>query len=270
MGSFRSRGEGDAAPRGGAERGQGVGSEAVREAQRLAEESCSPPVIRHNSCFLHLRGLDDGTGFAPTRPLMAGCRYHDMVRDTIYLAGSRDVRLVGQYLASRPQREAEQMEWSKNRFRKQRETAALWQDMRQTFDEISGRPQGARPATPEAAQLPSGAPQPGLGVGVGAGAARGGSGLGGSVARGIFEELAALGLTQPGSGSGRGGLGGLARTASEPGLATLRGSGSTALRQSVVRQSPGTRGLPRDFTPAVAMHTGVMMFPKDRCFKDQR
>lgn len=269
--SVRSRGDRALGALDQAELGAHAGDE-VATAAELELQFKDPPVIRHPICFNKPRR---GSNSQVTRPLLdCNCHYHDMVRETIYMAGSHNTAKIGKYLDSRAEREAAQAEWSSHRFRKQRETAALWQEMRQTFDQISGRPQGERPVTSEAETPPppagstpsrASARFSAFGRSVGPGSTGRAS-----VAGEIFEELSVMGLTTSATPSGSrlsGSRLGRGHTASQPNLATLRGSGSMQMGQSsVVQQSPGTRGLPKGFKPAVAMHTGVMMFPKDRAF----
>mmetsp|Transcript_65354 Transcript_65354/g.181295 ORF Transcript_65354/g.181295 Transcript_65354/m.181295 type:complete len:307 (+) Transcript_65354:41-961(+) len=239
--------------------------QAIREDEWLSAYA-SPPVIRHNSCFLHPKGLDDGTGFQPTRPLLMGCRYHDMVKETVYRKGSLDVERIAKHIATARDREAEQTAWSNNRFRKQREMADMWRDMRETFDEIAGRlpQQEARPTMDEAV---TSAP-----VGISESNTlkldSSTNMMKGAMASSLFEELSAAGLTGLRDTTAGSNYRGLRRTTSQPGPAMgRRRNGTAAMQTSLVRQAPGTRGLPKGFVPAVAMHTGVMMFPKDRWYK---
>eukprot|EP00441_Pelagodinium_beii_P047089 CAMPEP_0197623112 /NCGR_PEP_ID=MMETSP1338-20131121/3186_1 /TAXON_ID=43686 ORGANISM="Pelagodinium beii, Strain RCC1491" /NCGR_SAMPLE_ID=MMETSP1338 /ASSEMBLY_ACC=CAM_ASM_000754 /LENGTH=245 /DNA_ID=CAMNT_0043192977 /DNA_START=77 /DNA_END=811 /DNA_ORIENTATION=+ len=102
-----------------------------------------PEVIRHNSCFLVPRAPDGGAGWLPpSRPILGDYRYHDMVCETIYQKSSKDLDRAFQHMEAQKQREEERAEWSRERFRRQRETAELWQDMRETFSEIM-KPQTA-------------------------------------------------------------------------------------------------------------------------------
>ncbi|CAE8622094.1 unnamed protein product, partial [Polarella glacialis] len=66
--------------------------------------------------------------------------YHDMVCETIYMKGSKDMQRAQQYMDSKQQREEERMAWSSDRFRRQRATTKLFADMQETFGEILGKP----------------------------------------------------------------------------------------------------------------------------------
>merc|ERR1711924_464880 len=74
-------------------------------------------IIRHNACFLHPHGLDDGTGFQPIRPFLHGIRYHDMVKETIAMKGSQDVERVLKHAELSKRHEAQHKDWAESRFK---------------------------------------------------------------------------------------------------------------------------------------------------------
>ncbi|CAE8643200.1 unnamed protein product, partial [Polarella glacialis] len=109
--------------------------------EELLDPSHGPAVIRHNRTFAVPRVPDGGAGWLPpNRPLLASYNYHDMVCETIYMKGSKDMQRAQQYMDSKQQREEERMAWSSDRFRRQRATTKLFADMQETFGEILGKP----------------------------------------------------------------------------------------------------------------------------------
>lgn len=92
-----------------------------------------PEIIRHNSCFLISRGTGDKGWLFPTKPSIGNCGYHDMVADTIYLRSSHDLDKARRYLQAKPARDEDLAGWSQARFRSQRESAEIWDELRATF-----------------------------------------------------------------------------------------------------------------------------------------
>lgn len=217
-------------------------------------------VVRHNACFLHPHGLDDGTGFQPLRPLLSGCNYHDMVKETIHMKGSQDVERVMKHAEVSKKLAAQHNEWAQSRFRRVRDTAAMKDEMKATYDEILGR--SPAPVFEDDAcndvvnQFYSTAPTLRSGSLADEARDRATADIQGRqtsrsspLAPDLFRELEAKGFTNRPN-----------RSASQPSLTkTRRGEGPA------VRQNPGSRGHPKNFCPAVAMHTGRMMWVKDRC-----
>jgi len=233
-----------------------------------------PEVIRHNSCFLVPRAPDGGAGWLPPdRPLLAPFRYHDMVCETIYQKSSKDLERAFQHMQAHKQREEERAEWSRERFRRQRETAELWADMRETFSEIM-KPQTApvkeaeySPWAPTAAER--------MAASGGSFGQRPQAGEAGGRGKGLFNPAATV--------SGPIEKKELQRSASEPGgdwqpgqrWRPTPGRRPRGLMQGgpkqvvewpggwVPKQAPGNRGLPPGYLRAKGRDRGDMYWPKD-------
>lgn len=218
------------------------------------KEFARPEAVRHNSCFLVPRPHDP-TGSAwlpPSRPLLAPFRYHEMICETIYAKGTKDLEQVAHYVESRKEREQERAEWSRDRFRNQRESAAIWAEMRQTFQEVMEPRSVVSPSSAiKATSKPPAAQDKNTGRGTDF----------------VSPATTATARLVP------------LRSASEPGLS------HRSLQQSpqdkgfvnksmaatcpgwTIKQVPGTRGLPPNYIPAVLGQRGVLMWPNDRSLK---
>jgi len=212
-----------------------------------------PPVIRHNRCFLVPDGLDEGKGWMPTRAGGPGdYRYHDMVMKTIYMKSSKDLDALGKHVLAMQQarQDSEGSERLPSRFQRQRDTAALWQDMRPTFDQIMGRESRASPAAAHDDEAPrplASRPEP----------ASASTDIDNSLR--VEKSQATQSLGEHG------------RVASAPSLTPGRERSRTSAAVGGSRKpvwplkpsTPGTRGLPREWVPARCVN-GIMMFPNDR------
>jgi len=226
--------------------------------------------VRHNACFLHPQGIpgSEAKGWMPDRPWMSGCRYHDMVKETIYMKGSKDLDNLRRVMDDlRHKREAERAEFSKSRFNRQRETAALWADMQDTFRVMNGKPEAptleSMAETLRVEPIASAAPP-----------------ASSSSAASYRPSVAtSSGAASPPSGASYMPR----RAASMPGLhkvpclrsgKLVREGGRGAGRVSVglagpndyvpFKQEPGNRGLPPDFCPAKPSTMGVAIWDRNR------
>jgi len=227
---------------------QGQGEHAELDDALDDNRKPHPQVIRHNACFLHSQGMEEVYGSLHTRPVLAGCRYSDMVKETIYMKGSQDLERLGRNITAAREHEVAHREWSKTRFQRQRDNAALWETLRagsvdsenHKFDDSAARnPEATLPAPPvtRSAEDPMHGP---------AGAAT-------QSPKSIVPELRDLIKSY---GPKRDTMRNLQRSTSVP--------NATGCQQWPSWQPPGTRGLPPDLIPAQATRMGVMIWPKGK------
>jgi len=231
----------------------------------MADGQDRSEMVRHNSCFLHPAGPPGSQvqEWVPDRPFMSGCKYHDMVRDSIYQKSSQDLERLRRHVEGGMQaQEAEQAEFRASRVQRQRDMAALWADMRETYGPQRAAPK--KPVTPSPLDMAESRPPTGL-----------------IAARAISSATPSSFCTTPSSRPA--GASYMRRSASEPGLikqACVRGSVlyadggrgrgrvgvGCANPQDVVpfKQEPGSRGLPRDFAPAKSSPMGVLVWDRNR------
>eukprot|EP00405_Crypthecodinium_cohnii_P027970 CAMPEP_0206504576 /NCGR_PEP_ID=MMETSP0324_2-20121206/55577_1 /ASSEMBLY_ACC=CAM_ASM_000836 /TAXON_ID=2866 /ORGANISM="Crypthecodinium cohnii, Strain Seligo" /LENGTH=195 /DNA_ID=CAMNT_0053993791 /DNA_START=325 /DNA_END=908 /DNA_ORIENTATION=- len=115
------------------------------------EQPCQPDLrgsenLRHNRSFANPYGIPGSEfpvasgGVVLERPWMSGCNYYDMMKESIYKAGSYDFDRLKQYMeVHRHQQEADLAEWSATRFSKQRSNADFWAGMEPTFRQLRGQ-----------------------------------------------------------------------------------------------------------------------------------
>mmetsp|Transcript_103971 Transcript_103971/g.264034 ORF Transcript_103971/g.264034 Transcript_103971/m.264034 type:complete len:278 (+) Transcript_103971:103-936(+) len=239
--------------------------------------------IRHNRCFIHPHGIpgSEDKGWGTDRPWMSGCRYNDMVKETIYMAATQGTnRLRQQVEVDRHKQEAERAAFSTTRFSRQRDTAEFWGEMQDTFNSLKGhRPATSSSSAPQEAASQLGS-QPGGGAQQEAGASWERLATPSSLASGARRELTSTGPAtacyMP------------KKSASMPGLRKVpcirggrllleggRGHGHTsaglAKPEDFVpfKQEAGSRGLPHDFCPARPSHMKVAMWPNNRSYTIQ-
>ncbi|CAE8699835.1 unnamed protein product, partial [Polarella glacialis] len=266
--------------------------------EELLDPSHGPAVIRHNRTFAVPRVPDGGAGWLPpNRPLLASYNYHDMVCETIYMKGSKDMQRAQQYMDSKQQREEERMAWSSDRFRRQRATTKLFADMQETFGEILGKP--AAPPWPkeEALVAEDFADRSDAGSSKSAPRRRHGRAPGvfsPATSQDFFKEEHGSQTPSEGSRQAPRSAAFMKRSSTAPGLlpgpfkqsscltgytARSPASGSPlkmvkGKSQDVVwpggwkpEQSPGDRGLPSQYVSAKCMPGGSAMYwPRDRSF----
>eukprot|EP00419_Tripos_fusus_P022265 CAMPEP_0172712788 /NCGR_PEP_ID=MMETSP1074-20121228/61302_1 /TAXON_ID=2916 /ORGANISM="Ceratium fusus, Strain PA161109" /LENGTH=222 /DNA_ID=CAMNT_0013536765 /DNA_START=58 /DNA_END=723 /DNA_ORIENTATION=- len=221
----------------------------------------------HASFSQRAEGLDAHTSSQHARPLLARPRYHDMLRETIYAASSKDAERVAKHAVTRLQQDAEHAEWAEARFRRQRSMAAMWRDMQEVFDDARGRkrrnPEAAAAALQRFSQVAAGPQAQTSGeapiAAVAACAATPLAMQRKAFASAVYEELVAEGLASLGPAeehaSGRQKpSGALHRCVSEPACRGGHGAKAQLCHQA------GTRGLPRGYVPPVPTERGTMMW----------
>lgn len=252
------------------------------------DQKFKPEVVRHNSSFLVPRLPDGGAGWLPpSRPIFAEFDYHAMICETIYAKGAKDLERVAQHMERQRQLDEERAAWSRERFSRQRKTAELWADMRETTKEVMPKvapvPQERRdynPWDPVHQQQPS-TPLTAFGAKVQSDrlATRG---------AGLFSPMAAADnlanyLAAPPSTRD------LQESASAPSLAQTSerwrptpGRRPRGLMQGgpkavvhwpggwVPKQAPGDRGLPPGYIPAKDTVRGDLMWPDDLNMKREK
>merc|ERR1719359_1896240 len=64
--------------------------------------------------------------------------YNDMVRGSVYRAGSHNLERAGKFVIGMQARDNDRKSWSMNRFRRSREAAVLWDKMDSQLEELKG------------------------------------------------------------------------------------------------------------------------------------
>jgi len=111
-------------------------------------EHSRPQVIRHNAVFNH-PPIPGHMGSVMTN-VMTDNWYNDMVRGSVYRAGSHNLERAGKFVLGMQARDEDQKTWSMNRFRRSREAARFWHQMDSQLEELKGmKKQYADPAVGE-------------------------------------------------------------------------------------------------------------------------
>lgn len=129
-------------------------------------EAPAPKNVRHNSCFLHDHGLDDGRGVLPVKNLIVDCNYHEVMPRTIQMASTRSLERAAAAISNSEEHEASRKQFWDDRYRRQRGNAQRWADLHDTFEEVrngkylSGRQSAGRTRVREGNRVPGQLPSP--------------------------------------------------------------------------------------------------------------